>query len=81
MKTIERHRYRDKKIFQTRTLKFDPYPMTEIESVMGSIASFLENQKWLLKNIVQRMHSNPMFGHCYHESLLIRLTRNFQLDG
>ena len=35
MKTIERHRYRDKKIFQTRTLKFDPYPMTEIESVMG----------------------------------------------
>ena len=36
MKTIERHRYKDKQIFQTRTLTYNPYPMTEIESVMGS---------------------------------------------
>ena len=42
MKTIERHRYKDKEIFQTRTLTYNPYPMTEIESVMGSIASNLK---------------------------------------
>ena len=42
MKTIERHRYKDKQIFQTRTLTYNPYPMTEIESVMGSNCSNLK---------------------------------------
>ena len=39
MKTIERHRYKDKEIFQTRTLTYNPYPMTEIESVMELISA------------------------------------------
>ena len=37
MKIVERHRYKDKEIFQTRTLVFEPYPMSEIFAVMESI--------------------------------------------
>ena len=54
MKIVERHRYRDKRIFQTRTLTFEPYPMTDIELVVGSIASNLKPEM-VTKNIVQRM--------------------------
>jgi len=67
MKTIERHRYKDKKIFQTRTLTYNPYPMTEIESVMESIASNL-TPKMVTKKYREENASNPMFGHCYHSS-------------
>lgn len=67
MKTIERHRYRDKKIFQTRTLTYNPYPMTEIESVMGLIASNLKPEM-VSKKYREENSTNPMFGHCYHAS-------------
>ena len=67
MKTVERHRYREKKVFQTRTLVFEPYPMTEIESVMGYIASNLE-PKMVTKKYRAENATNPMFGHCYHSS-------------
>tara|TARA_Y100000022_G_scaffold48063_1_gene40577 strand:+ start:417 stop:899 length:483 start_codon:yes stop_codon:yes gene_type:complete len=67
MKTIERHRYRDKKIFQTRTLTFEPYPMTEIDSVIGSIVSNL-SPEMVTKKYREENASNPMFGHCYHSS-------------
>ena len=67
MKTIERHRYRDKKIFQTRTLTYNPYPMTEIESVMGLIASNLKPEM-VSKKYREENATNPMFGHCYHAS-------------
>ena len=67
MKTIERHRYRDKEIFQTRTLTYNPYPMTEIESVMGLIASNLKPEM-VSKKYREENATNPMFGHCYHAS-------------
>ena len=67
MKTIERHRYRDKKIFQTRTLTYNPYPMTEIESVMGLIASNLKPEM-VSKKYREENATNSMFGHCYHSS-------------
>ena len=67
MKTIERHRYRDKKIFQTRTLTYEPYPMTEIDSVIGSIVSNL-SPEMVTKKYREENASNPMFGHCYHSS-------------
>ena len=67
MKTIERHRYRDKKIFQTRTLTFEPYPMTEIDSVIGSIVSNL-SPEMVTKKYREENKSNKMFGHCYHSS-------------
>ena len=37
MKSIERHRYKDKKVFETRTLTFEPYPYSEIDHVIGLI--------------------------------------------
>lgn len=67
MKTIERHRYRDKKIFQTRTLTFEPYPMTEIDSVIESIVSNL-TPEMVTKKYREENAINPMFGHCYHSS-------------
>ena len=67
MKTIERHRYKDKEIFQTRTLTYNPYPMTEIESVMGLIASNLKPEM-VSKKYREENASNFMFGHCYHSS-------------
>ena len=67
MKTVERRRYRDKKAFQIRTLTFEPYPMTEIESVMGSIANNL-TPELVTKKYREENATNPMFGHCYHSS-------------
>ena len=67
MKFVERHRYKDKKIFQTRTLKFNPYPMTEIELVMGLIVSNLKPEM-VSKKYREENATNPMFGHCYHSS-------------
>ena len=67
MKTVERRRYRDKKPFQIRTLIFEPYPMTEIESVMESIANNL-TPEMVTKKYREENESNKMFGHCYHSS-------------
>ena len=67
MKTIERHRYKNKEIFQTRTLTYNPYPMTEIESVMGLIVSNLKPEM-VSKKYREENVTNPMFGHCYHSS-------------
>lgn len=68
MKTVERHRYnKEGEIFQTRTLTFEPYPMTEIESVMKSIANNL-TPDLVTKKYREENATNPMFGHCYHSS-------------
>ena len=67
MKTVERRRYRDKKVFQIRTLEYEPFPMTEIESVMKCIASNLE-PNMVTKKYREENATNPMFGHCYHSS-------------
>ena len=71
MKLIERHRYKGKEIFQTRTMTFEPYPMTEIESVMGLIRDCLSPE--LLKGRKSLMFpedalTNKYYGHCYHSS-------------
>ena len=71
MKLIERHRYKGKEIFQTRTMTFEPYPMTEIESVMGLIRDCLSPE--LLKGRKSLMFPedvliNKYYGHCYHSS-------------
>ena len=67
MKTVERHRYKDKKIFQTRTLEFHPYHYSENNMclVMGLIARKLTpdllTPKYREENLI-----NPKYGHCYH---------------
>lgn len=71
MKTVERHRYSGKKIFQTRTLTFEPYAMTEIESVMALIRDNLSSE--LLKGRKSLLYPgdiwvNKLYGHCYHST-------------
>ena len=69
MKTVERHRYKDKKIFQTRTLEFQPYRYSEnnMALVMGLIARNLTpdllTPKYREENLI-----NPKYGHCYHST-------------
>ena len=67
MKTVERHRYDGKVIFQTRQLTFAPYSMTEIETVMELISKNL-TPDLITKKYREENATNPMFGHCYHSS-------------
>lgn len=67
MKIIERHRYNNKEIFQTRTLKFNPFPYEDISLVMGYIAGKL-TPDMVSKRYREENAGNPMFGHCYHSS-------------
>ena len=71
MKNIQRHRYKDKKIFETRTLTFDPYPYSQIDLVIGLIQDNLTSD--LLKGRKSLMYrgdvlTNKYYGHCYHSS-------------
>jgi len=71
MKNIQRHRYKDKKIFETRTLSFDPYPYSEIDQVIRLIQDNLTSD--LLKGRKSLMYpsdvlTNKYYGHCYHSS-------------
>ena len=71
MKNIQRHRYKDKKIFETRTLTFDPYSYSEIDWVIGLIQDNLTPD--LLKGRKSLMYpsdvlTNKYYGHCYHSS-------------
>ena len=71
MKNIQRHRYKDKNIFETRTLSFDPYYYSEIDLVIGLIQDNLTPD--LLKGRKSLMYpsdvlTNKYYGHCYHSS-------------
>ena len=53
MKKVERHRYKDKKIIQTRTLTFEPYSYDEIDTVIEKnqdnlSSDFLKGKKVLM---------------------------------
>ena len=77
MKNIQRHRYKDKKIFETRTLTFDPYPYSEIEQVIRLIQDNLTSD--LLKGRKSLMYpsdvlTNKYYGHCYHSSQALHLS-------
>ena len=73
IKTVKRHRYKDKKIFQTRTLTFEAYRFSELNMslVMGLIQKNLTDD--ILKGKKSLMHSSDVgtvryYGHCYHAS-------------
>ena len=73
IKTVKRHRYKDKKIFQTRTLIFEAYRFSELNMclVMGLIQKNLTDD--ILKGKKSLMHSSDVgtvryYGHCYHAS-------------
>ena len=73
IKKVKRHRYKDKKIFQTRTLTFEAYRFSELNMclVMGLIQKNLKED--LLKGRKSLMYPNDKgvnkyYGHCYHSS-------------
>lgn len=73
MKIVERHRYNNKEIFETRRLIFTPFSYTEknMSLVVGLIRRNLSSD--LLKGRKKLMYpddvnTNPCYGHCYHSS-------------
>ena len=70
MKIIERHRYKDKKIFETRRLTFEAYTFNELNMslVMGLIQKNLTPDLLKYKRLMYKGDSNKYYGHCYHSS-------------
>ena len=68
MKNIQRHRYKDKKIFETRTLSFDPYSYSEIDLVIGLMQDNLTSDLLKQKKLMYKGDANKYYGHCYHSS-------------
>jgi len=68
IKIVKRHRYQDKKIFQTRTLSFDAYPYSEIDLVIGLIQDNLTSDLLKQKKLMHKGDANKYYGHCYHSS-------------
>ncbi len=71
MKSIQRHRYKDKKVFETRTLTFNPYHYDEIETVIGLIQDNLTPDLLKGKKVLMYpddVKTNKYYGHCYHAS-------------
>ena len=73
MKKVQRHRYKDKEIFETRTLTFEAYNFSELNMclVMGLIQKNITPD--LLKGRKKLMYPNDIktvkyYGHCYHAS-------------
>lgn len=69
MKTVERPRYRDKKIFQIRRLSFNPYEYTErnMSLVVGLIRRNL-TPDLLTPKYREENSTNSTYGHCYHST-------------
>ena len=69
MKTVERPRRKNKKIFELRKLSFEPYKYTEdnmnlvMELIRNNLTPDLLTPKYRPENV-----SNPMYGHCYHST-------------
>ena len=72
MKSVERHRYKGINIFQTRTLKFEPFEFDENNMifVMGLICKNL-TPKFLSPKYREENKINPMYGHCYHSTQVL----------
>ena len=67
-KIIKRHRYKDKEIFETRTLIFEPYPYSDINLVMSLLKLKLTPDLLSHKKLKYRQDklTNKYYGHCYH---------------
>tara|TARA_R100001443_G_C3357794_1_gene178369 strand:- start:1722 stop:2204 length:483 start_codon:yes stop_codon:yes gene_type:complete len=70
MKIIERHRYKDKKIFETRKLTFESYTFNELNMclVMGLIQKNLTPDLLKRKKLMYKGDPSKYYGHCYHAS-------------
>ena len=67
-KKIERHRYKDNVIFETRTLVFESYPYSDINLVMSLLRLKLTPDLLSHKRLKYRedLLTNKYYGHCYH---------------
>ena len=68
-KILLRHRYKEKEIFQTRKLVYEPYDLNErnMSLVIGLIARNL-TPKLLSPKYREENKTNPKYGHCYHST-------------
>ena len=68
LKRIERHRYKDNEIIETRTLIFEPYPYSDINLVMSLLKLKLTPDLLSHKKLKYRQDklTNKYYGHCYH---------------
>ena len=69
MRIVERHRYEEGKVFQTRRLAFNPYEFNQrtLGLVMGLIRNHL-TPDLLTPKYREENKSNPTYGHCYHST-------------
>ena len=69
-KKIERHRYKDNVIFETRTLVFESYPYSDINLVMSLLRLKLTPDLLSRKKLMYRQDTltNKYYGHCYHST-------------
>lgn len=69
MKTVERPRSRDNKVFQIRKITFEPFRYSEHNMclVMGLIKCNLTSDL-LTPKYREENASNPTYGHCYHST-------------
>jgi len=69
MKTIERSRSKNNKVFQIRKLTFEPYIYSEYNMclVMGLIKHQL-TPDLLTPKYREENQINPTYGHCYHST-------------
>ena len=70
IKKVERNRYDGEKVFETRTLTFEPYPYDEIDDVIVKIqenlsGDLLKGKRLKYATDVQKYR---YYGHCYHSS-------------
>ena len=70
MKTVERNKYDGKKVFETRTLTFEPYPYDEIDDVIVKIQENLSGDLLKGKRLkyATDVQKYKYYGHCYHSS-------------
>ena len=70
LKKVQRNRYDGKKVFETRTLTFEPYSFDEIQFVINEIRENLSPDLLKGKRLKypNDLLSSKFYGHCYHSS-------------
>ena len=76
MKIVERHRYRQSEIFETRELIFEPFDLNNIDTVVELIRNNLTPDLLKGKRLMFKGDTSKYYGHCYHASHSLFLMMN-----
>ena len=76
MKIVERHRYRQSEIFETRELIFEPFDLNNIDTVVELIRNNLTPDLLKGKRLMFKGDTSKYYGHCYHSSHALFLMMN-----